>query len=302
MPSRLPKYSASKLPSVPELIAFEAIARHKSFSKAADELSITQSAISHRIQQLESRLGAILFQRQSTQTELTAAGLMLLPGVQSVLVGMQQVVNTVQSNAVQRVRLSLPPMMGSHLVSHFLTAFQRENPKIDLEISITGTYVNLKGGEADVGVRMGTADDWPGLVKSRFMGVCLVAVCSPAYLKANPWVAEPAEMLKATLLRQAIYKWCDWFAAQGVVCEEPQRGPFYSDVYLLLQACELAQGIALVPRALVEQKLDDGKLVQVTDFGWNTGKQFYVCASPQALEQAQVRRLYDWLAAQVASL
>lgn len=301
MPSRLPKYSASKLPSVPELIAFEAIARHNSFSKAADELSVTQSAISHRMQQLESRLGATLFQRQSGQTALTPAGAAFLPGVQLVLASVEKAVATLQVSSLQRVRLSLPPMVGSHLVSHYLTAFQREYPNIDLEISITGTYVNLKGGEADVGVRMGTADDWPALVKRRFLDVSLVAVSSPAYLKVNPWIAEPASMPKATLLRQSVFSWRDWFAAQGMDCEEPQRGPFYSDVYLLLQACELAQGIALVPKALVEPKLEDGKLVQLSDFALNTGKQFYVCASPAALEQTQVQRLYNWLAAQAAS-
>ena len=251
MNARTPKYSASQVPSVPELIAFEAIARYKSFSKAADELAVTQSAISHRIQQLESRLGATLFHRQTSQTELTEAGTVFLPRVQEILSALENAITVLHAKAIKRVRLSLPPLVGSHLVSHYLTAFQRDNPDIDLEITITASLANLKGGEADVGVRVGRDEDWLGLVKSRLFQVDLIAVCSPAYLKANPWIVCPESMLKATLLRQSIFSWKEWFSAQGFECDEPQRGPFYSDVNLMLQACELSQGIALLPKAFV---------------------------------------------------
>lgn len=300
MNGRAPKYSASQVPSVPELIAFEAIARYKNFSKAADELSVTQSAISHRIQQLEARLGTTLFHRQTSQTGLTEAGEVFLPKVQEILSALENAITALHAKAIKRVRLSLPPLVGSHLVSHYLTAFQRDNPDVDLEITITASFANLKGGEADLGVRMGVDDDWPSLIKSRFLKIDLVAVCSPAYLKANPWIDSPESMLKATLLRQSIFGWKEWFLAQGIECAEPQRGPFYSDLYLLLQACELSQGIALVPKALVESKFHDGKLVSPVVFELDTGKSFYVCSSPHALEQAQVKRLYNWLVSQAS--
>ncbi len=300
MNARTPKYSASQVPSVPELIAFEAIARYGNFSKAADELSVTQSAISHRIQQLESRLGTTLFHRQTSQTELTEAGEVFLPKVQEILSALENAISVLQAKVVKRVRLSLPPLVGSHLVSHYLTAFQRDNPDIDLEITISASLVNLKGGEADVGVRVGRDEDWLSLVKSRLFQVDLIAVCSPAYLKANPWIVCPESMLKATLLRQSIFGWKEWFSAQGYECEEPQRGPFYSDMNLLLQACELSQGIALLPKVFVEHKVHDRKLVQPVTYELKTGKSVFICASSQALEQPQVSRLYNWLVAQAS--
>lgn len=300
MKGHTPKYSASQVPSVPELIAFEAIARYKNFSKAADELSVTQSAISHRIQQLESRLGTTLFHRQTSQTELTEAGEVFLPKVQEILSALENAITVLQAKAIKRVRLSLPPLVGSHLVSHYLTAFQRDNPDIDLEITITASFANLKGGEADLGVRMGRDEDWPSLVKSRLFQVDLIAVCSPAYLKANPWIVCPESMLKATLLRQSIFSWKEWFSAQGYECEEPQRGPFYSDVHLLLQACELSQGIALLPKAFVEHKVHDRKLVPPVDYELKTGRSIFICSSPHALDQPQVSRLYNWLVSQAS--
>lgn len=300
MNARTPKYSASQVPSVPELIAFEAIARYRNFSKAADELSVTQSAISHRIQQLESRLGTTLFHRQTSQTELTEAGEVFLPKVQEILSALENAITVLHAKAIKRVRLSLPPLVGSHLVSHYLTAFQRDNPDIDLEITITASLVNLKGGEADVGVRVGRDEDWLSLVKSRLFQVDLIAVCSPAYLKANPWVVCPESMLKATLLRQSIFSWKEWFSAQGYECEEPQRGPFYSDMNLLLQACELSQGIALLPKVFVEHKVHDRKLVSPVAYELKTGKSVFICASSHALEQPQVSRLYKWLVSQAS--
>ena len=106
MKGHTPKYSASQVPSVPELIAFEAIARYKNFSKAADELSVTQSAISHRIQQLEARLGTTLFHRQTSQTELTEAGEVFLPKVQEILSALENAISVLQAKAVKRVRLA----------------------------------------------------------------------------------------------------------------------------------------------------------------------------------------------------
>ncbi|WP_138518173.1 LysR substrate-binding domain-containing protein [Limnobacter alexandrii] len=300
MNGRIPKYSTGQVPSVPELIAFEAIARYKNFSKAADELSVTQSAISHRIQQLEARLGITLFHRQQLQTELTEAGELFLPHVQQILSSLENAITALNAKAIKRVRLSLSPLVGSHLVSHYLTAFQRDNPDIDLEITITASLANLRGGEADLGVRMGCDDDWQGLVKARFFEVALVSVCSPAYLKANPWIVSPENMLKATLLRQSIFSWKEWFLAQGFECDEPRRGPYYSDIHLLLQACELSQGIALLPKALVEHKIHDRKLVSPVHYEFLTDKSFYICSSPHALEQTQVQRLYDWLVLQAS--
>ncbi|HEX4917921.1 MAG TPA: LysR substrate-binding domain-containing protein [Limnobacter sp.] len=283
-----------RIPSTAELLAFEAVARLRSFSRAAEDLSVTQSAISHRIGQLEGHLGVNLFLRLGQTIELTPHGAQFLPHVRRGLRELQEGLVMAQQTTQRRVKLSLPPSMASHLLAQHLSVFQREHPDIDLEIAVTSNYQNLKSGEGDLGIRMGLGD-WEGLVSAHLLDVNLIAVCSPQYMKAHPWLKQPQSLSKATLLRQRVFPWRPWLECAGIDLAEPDRGPYFSEVSLMIEAAELSQGVALVPEVLVSRHLAKGSLVPVLNVALKLDKGYYVSASPHALNRPEVKALFDWL-------
>ncbi|HEX4878248.1 MAG TPA: LysR substrate-binding domain-containing protein [Limnobacter sp.] len=295
-----PELLKLRLPSTAELLAFEAVARLRSFSKAAEDLSVTQSAISHRIGQLESHLGVNLFLRLGQTIELSPHGAQFLPHVRRGLRELQEGLLNARHSQQKRVKLSLPPLMASYLLAQHLSVFQREHADIDLEIVVTPNYQHLKSAEGDLGIRLGLGA-WDGLVSARLLDVRLIAVCSPQYMKAHPWLQQADCIGKATLLRQRVFPWKSWFECAGLDLAEPERGPYFSEVSLMIEAAELSQGLALVPEVLVSRHLDKGSLVQVLDAALTLQEGYYVNTTALALNRPEVKTLFDWLVCNLPS-
>lgn len=283
-----------RIPPLNGLLAFESVARLGGFSRAAEALSITQSAVSHRISQLESQLDTRLFLRASHGVSLTAQGEALLAHVRNGLACFRSGLAELAVPKQKSIRFSLPPALASNWLVQRLAAFQRLYPDVDLDISVTSRMLDIRAGEADVGLRFGDGS-WDGLEAKALIPVVLFPVCSPSYLMAHPWLKTPAELGNATLLRQSIFPWQPWFAAAGLDWAEPKRGPSFSEVSFLIDAAECAQGVALVPDALVERQLESGALLRLFDIGQVSERSYHAVIARNGDPGADARLLVDWL-------
>lgn len=282
------------LPPLHGLIAFDVVARLGSFSRAADELCITPSAVSHRITQLESQLGIALLLRTGQLVSLTPRGRELLPHVREGLEALRAGMAKIAKPARPRVRLTLAPAIASHWLIPRLPAFQRAHPDIEVDILVTSRNVNVRAGEADVGIRFGTGR-WEGLESWPLLTARIFPVCSPAYRTAHPWLQQPRDLLRATLLRQRVIPWRPWFEAAGLDAPEPGSGPSFSEISLAIDAAEHAHGVALALDVLTEKHLERGTLIRLFDVELTSERSYYLVVPSNAQRSPETRALIDWL-------
>lgn len=286
--------NAPRIPPITGLMAFESVARNGSFSKAADELSITQSAVSHRISQLESLLGASLLIRVGHSVSLAPAGKELLPYVREGLGCLRDGLAKISTEGKPCIKLSLAPAIASNWLIQRLSAFHRKHPDINLEINVSSRNINLRSGEADVAIRCGEGR-WEGLDAVALIPLNEIAVCSPAYQKAHPWLRRLEDMERATLLRHNLASWKDWFASQGVDMKTQPAGISFSEVSLLITAAECSQGMALVYDVLVERQLQDGTLVQPVPHSVVSARSYYIVTPAGVPRSPALQAFIDWL-------
>lgn len=294
-PSPVPR----RLPSFPALAAFEAVARHQSFAKAAAELNVTQSAISHRITSLERHFEARFFVRSNRSVTLTAQGTFFLGAVIEALATLNAACSRL---SVQRkvVRISVGPAFARSWLVGRLGDFYRTNPDVDLEVNATklaetGKLACLRSGEADVSIRYGSRGDWPGFEAIELTRTHVFPVCSPAYKATLGTRGGPKALRGATLLRSPREPWAPWFKASGLDWEEPQHGPQFSDAALMLDAAARGQGVALARSALVEHDLEAGRLVRVFDTDIRSDHSYHAIYSRGVAERAEVAAFLRWI-------
>lgn len=288
-----------KLPSFHSLAAFEAVARYQSFVKAAEELCVTQSAVSHRIKTLEQQFGARFFVRNRTSVVLTAQGTFFLGAVIEALSTLESACSRL-SGTRKVVKLSVGPAFARNWLVERLSSFYRLHGDIDLEVNAiklaqTNKHSSLKTGEADVSIRYGTEADWPGFQSIELMRSQVFPVCSPSYMATVGGNPSPKELLRATLLRLPRQPWKPWFRAAKLGCEEPHQGPLFSDAALMLDAAAQGQGIALARSALVEHDLATGRLVRLFDVSIPTEFAYHVIYQPAVARGEEVTSFIDWL-------
>lgn len=191
-----------RLPSLDSLRVFEAAARHLSLTKASDELHVTQSALSHRIQALEAELGVALFRRYARRIELTPAGEILAAGVRR---GLDEVMRALASidpaGAATSLTISVLPSFATRWLVPRLGCFRAEHPAIDVRIAADPALVDLHKGNADLGIRFGRGR-YPGLYTQLLMADAVFPVCSPDFRRRMGDPAKPEDLLRCTLLRR----------------------------------------------------------------------------------------------------
>lgn len=289
-----------RLPPLPALAAFEAVARHLSFAKAADELSISQSAVSHRITGLERHFNTRFFVRSNRAVSLTTEGKFFLDAVTDAFSVLENAYS--QFSARRKVaRLSVGPAFARAWLIRLLGDFYGAHPDIDLELTATKLAPEhrlacLRTGEADVSIRYGSPRDWTGFKSIELTRTHLFPVCSPDYQARVGKFTEPRALLDATLLRSPRQPWAPWFKASGVDCDEPQHGPQFSDAALTLHAAALGQGVALAHSTLVASDLHSGRLVQLFDVRLRSDNSYHAIYAAAAAERAEIRTFLDWIA------
>lgn len=249
------------LPPLSALRAFETAARHLNFSRAAEEMSITHSAVSHQIKALEGRLGVKLFRRSGRAMLLTADGQRLYVHVREAFGRLQRGVAELRADARRSsLTVSVLPGFAARWLVPRLPEFNRRHPDMDVNLRATVELTDFSREEVDLAVRFG-AGSWPGLTAEKLLDEEIFPVCSPRY-RGGRLPRTPEELLECTLLQHVYEPWEQWFSAAGVTPPTTLHGPGFSESNLLLKAAMEGQGVALALGALVQAELKNGELVQ----------------------------------------
>lgn len=285
-------------PSMAWLLAFESTARHLSFTRAAEELALTQSVISRHVNGLEALLGVALFRREGRQIVLTDVGAMYLREVRGAL---QRIRNaSMQAHAYSAGRAihlaSLPTFAAKWLMPRLAT-FYAAHPEIVVHVhSRIGPFdLELAGIDAAILVGDGV---YPGLRAHHLLDDTLLPVMSPALAKAKP-VARPRDLLSHNLLQATARAdaWERWFASLGVTGKAIRTGPQFELTSHLIQAVVAGVGVGLVPGCLIQDELRDGSLVMPLDAEMATGLAYYLIEPTNRPQTPALKRLVDWLLA-----
>jgi LysR family glycine cleavage system transcriptional activator len=287
-----------RLPPLGALRAFEAAARNGSFKRAAAELGVTPTAISHQVRQLEAGLGVCLFVRQTRKVVLTAEGSALVPALSRALDAMAEAVEAVRHRPARRVAtLSATVAFTAKLLVPRAAAFRALNPGWDLRLHACDDVVDLAAGEADAAIRYGLGPH-PGLTAIPLLADSFAPVASPRL-----GLVAPDGLLEATLLhfewgpsaaKATVPTWRAWAEAAGLAGLDAEAGITFNDESSAIQAAVAGQGVALLSRALVAAELGSGLLV--APFGPVLQGWRYDLVYPQGGERRPaVAMLRDWV-------
>ncbi len=294
MPRRLPPLNALK--------AFEAAARHESFTRAAEELCVTQGAVSHQVKALELDLGVKLFNRERQRLVITEAGREYLTTLRDafdrIALGTERLLQR-QSSGVLTVSTS-PDFAAKWLVSR-LGRFAEEHPTIDLRVSATLHHVDFAREDVDLAVRHGDGD-WPGLDVVRLSAEHLFPVCSPKLLAGRSRPTRPADALKFPLIHIDDRKdWTRWLEAAGVHGAELSHGPVLNRASMAIDAAIDGQGIALARTTLAAADLISGRLVRPFAHELRLAKTYWIICPKATTLLPKIVTFRDWLLAEAAS-
>jgi DNA-binding transcriptional LysR family regulator len=276
---------------------FESAARHLSFTRAAEELSLTQSAVSKQVAQLEAILEHPLFRRVRRRLQLTAEGMLYLTDVRKVLNQVEMSTRYMQAYGGENevLNLSTLPTFGSRWLMPRLNGFRFRHPSIVLNISNRAEAFDLDQANIDVAFFFGQGV-WPRAECIPLLEERLIPVCAPALLAQAP-VSQAADLLQRVLLQMAARpeQWHDWFETLGLYGEHSYYGPRFDSFEMVISAARAGCGLALVPDFLVQEELAEGKLVIPWDAPM-AGKGGYYMAIPEyKFELQKVRDFCQWV-------
>jgi LysR family transcriptional regulator, glycine cleavage system transcriptional activator len=287
------------LPSLNGLRAFEAAARHMSFTRAAAELNVTQTAISHQIRRLEEQLGTKLFVRRNRALSLTREAREYLPSIRSAFEDLRQATARLRRPEREGVlTVSTTASLATKWLVSRVAAFQDAHPGIAVRISTSAHLVDFQREEVDVAVRYGRGH-WPGLRAEWLMAERLFPVCSPALLAAKP-LREPTDLADHTLLHTSVSRedWQLWLTAAGLPLSiAARRGLTFDQGFMAVQAAVEGLGVALGRTRLVEADLAAGRLVAPFDIALPQDAGYYVVSPVATAESAKVALFRRWLIA-----
>jgi LysR family transcriptional regulator, glycine cleavage system transcriptional activator len=287
--------TARRLPPLHGLAAFEAVARLRSFTQAADELCITRSAVSHRLRELEERLGVTLIDRNARPLALTPAGASYLSTVRDALDAVAGAAQAVPRDAAQRIVVASPPTFARQILVPRLADFHRAHEGVEVAVELAIPLHDLQPAGVDIEIRFGRGL-YPEFVTLSLLDEPVFPVCAPSYA-ARVTLRAPADLEHATLLRSALEPWAPWFAAAGLRWPEPVAGSRYEDLAMLYQAASDGEGVALARPSLVGPALDRGVLQRLFDVAAHSPHAYYLVCRPAALGRPEVAHFVDWLRA-----
>ena len=287
---------ARRIPPLTALRAFEAAGRHLSFTKAADELHVTQAAVSHQVKSLEEYLGLRLFRRLNRTLLLTDAGQLYLPPLTDAFECIDRATHRLRRQ-LGRARLTvsvLPSFAAGWLVPR-LGRFRQRCPDVDLRIDPTEALTDFRRGDVDLGIRYGRGR-YPGLRADWLMREEFYPVCSPRLLEGPVPLRDPADLAHHTLLHdEATVDWRTWLLAAGVEGVDAERGITVTDSSMLLRAAIAGQGVALARSVLADDEIASGRLVRPFDVDVPAEFAYYLAYPEESADQPNVAAFREWI-------
>lgn len=301
--------TARRLPPLNAVRVFESAARHLSFTRAAEELHVTQGAVSHQIKVLESWFGVPLFQRNKREIKLTAEGENFLPGVRSTLNKLHAVTQQVLDiDSTHVLNIATPESFAVNWLIKRLNSFYEQNPGIDIRLTTQNQiddFGNLIGDDGpawvDLKIRYGR-DRWTGMIATKILDEQMFPVCAPGLLEGEHALTCLENMQYHTLLHDDMQiPWRSWLIAAGMDHINTNAGPHFSHSHMVLKAAMEGQGIALGRSVLVADEIDAGKLVRPFDIAIPSEYAYYLVYPEIAVEQQKIATFQQWLLAEAAS-
>ena len=308
-PTPLPSAPITHLRTRPVAVghwrAFLAVARHLNFRAAAEDLALTQSAVSRQIQALEDEVGLPLFLRHTRAVELTSAGGQLQRAVAPALERLDAAVRQVRLAAGRRsVAITTWASFASMWLIPRMEQFQRDNPDIDIRIDAGDAILDLETADVDLALRSSTpAHVGPGA--QRLFGEQLALVASPWLLGSMPPIREPRDVARFTLIevgdahRTPYFEWITWrrwFELNGLARQQPKRWLYFNYAQQIVQAALAGQGLALARMPLVAENLARGELVEVLPgHRLDSPLVYWLVPGPRGAQRPEVQAFCDWL-------
>ena len=290
-----------RLPPIQCLLTFEALARLRSVTQAAEELCVTPSAVSHRVKQLEQIIGTRLFGR--ADFSLTTEGSEYLAHVREGLASLQRFPGASSNPGKRKLRLAVTPTFARSILIPRLRQFTEVYPEIDLTLQVSIPLLDVVAEDADLMIRFGTG---------RYADVEHVCLChddvvplaSPAYLREHGPFSRPEELEGESLLRSPLEPWRTWFSAHGLDWPEPTEGSQFNDIGLMCDGAAAGMGVALVRLKLGAPWLENGSLVRLFAPGSIktvvSPHAHYLCWRTGMMDRWECSAFADWLRKSIA--
>ncbi|RMR51258.1 LysR family transcriptional regulator [Pseudomonas cichorii] len=285
-----------KIPSTAALVSFESAARHESFTKAANELSLTQSAICRQIGSLEEFLGVELFRRSRRGVKLTEAGLSYSRRVAAQLDAVERdTLSIMGQQGASVIELAVVPTFGTQWLLPRLKDFQQRHPEVTVNLTNRTRPFLFADTDFDAAIYFGDAD-WPGTEAHRLMSENPMPICSPALMQGRHSL-DTRQIAEMPLLQQTTrpYAWRQWFNAQHLNIPRDMTGPRYELFSMLAQAAMHEMGIALIPPFLIQRELQEKRLVIANTHALSSIKAYHLMIPERKVESASLRAFRDWL-------
>lgn len=285
-----------KIPSTAALVSFEAAARHESFTKAAVELSLTQSAICRQIGSLEEFLNVELFRRSRRGVKLTEAGLSYSRRVATQLDAVERDTLSVMGHqGTNVIELAVVPTFGTQWLLPRLKDFQQRQPDVTINLTNRTRPFLFADTEFDAAIYFGDAD-WSGTESHRLMSENPMPVCSPAMLGRRSHLSAN-QLAEMPLLQQTTrpYAWRQWFNAMDLNIPRDMTGPRYELFSMLAQAAMHDMGVALIPPFLIQRELAEKRLLIANPHALLSPKAYYLMIPERKVESGSLKAFRDWL-------
>ncbi len=284
-----------ELPPLNAIPAFEASARHKSFTRAAEELFVTHGAISRQVKNLEDYLGQQLFRRLPRSLELTPAGRIYLEVVRQCLSQLSDGTKDMRRHQQDKpITISVIPSFAVRWLVPRLDRFYRAHPGIEVLLNASFAMVDFSKEDIDMAIRLG-GGTWGGLNSDLLMTIDITPVCAPSLMAGDHSLTAPGSLAHHTLLHDTTRDgWRAWLRLAGVEGVDHQRGPLFNDHNVLLQAAIDGLGVALARKHLVREDLSSGRLIQPFPV-WLPSEVAYYIVYPKRRANDKLEAFRNWL-------
>jgi len=297
-----------RLPSINALVAFEAAGRHCNFSRAAEELHVSQAAVSRQIRQLEEQLDTTLFERLHRSVSLTPACERLHSAVSYGFDGIGDAIARIErERQVDHVGIAANNAVAFYWLRPRLAAFRQEDPSLEPAVYAADLEPGFDTEGIDIAIRYGEGD-WSDAQSELLFGEAIFPVCAPDYLRNMHSLQAPKDLLDANLLYMDPQgpdwvTWSEWLRHQGI---EPgtqlPSGPMFNSYPVLLQAAIDGQGVAMGTAELLAAVLEEGRLVRPLTEEYRTERGYYLSLPARRPVSPRVTALYDWMLDSVGRL
>ncbi|OQP87637.1 LysR family transcriptional regulator [Rhizobium rhizosphaerae] len=284
------------------LRVFEAVARLQSFTRAGEELALTQTAVSYQIKLLEDHLGEPVFLRRPRQIVLTEAGERMLPKIVQGLDLLADALASARAPAEEVLLIHSPPTFAQQWLTYNLGRFHMLQPSIAVRLKAAGETIDFDRTPGDIAIRWGRGD-WPGLSAHFLMCLDFSPVLSPALAESIGGVTTPADLLKLPIISPTDPWWRLWFAAAGVDCSELAQRPKndFGIQSLDAGAAMAGQGVAIINPGHYRNEIAAGLLIQPFALTCNDGRDYWLVYPERRRNQPKIKAFRDWILAEMAA-